>query len=176
VAVLIAVAAGCGPAPEPPGFSDGPHAGDVVVGSDERHGGSLAAEFDFDSPVEVAPSATLGGFDLYTATEPGFDVLVLDEPAESFFVLEEGTDVTFEVVEIDAGAAVKLGEAILDEPGDSALLGVAPELHLHPEWQLVVPVGEEPEDAHVTFRLTTTSEAYAASEEYVLTLAASHVE
>jgi hypothetical protein len=176
LALLLGVAVGCGPGPAPPGFSDGPHAGDVVVGSDEKRGGNLAAEVDFSQAVELTLTATLGGYDLYTASEPGFDVLALDEPGESFYVLADGIDVSFEIVSVDPGAAVKFGNAILDEPGDAALLGEVPELHVHPEWQVAVPAGSDPVELSIVFRLVSESGTYGPSPEYTLILSTGHAE
>jgi hypothetical protein len=170
-ALLAALLAACGPGPAPPGFGESEHAGDMIVGSTADGGGDLAVEYDFDEPVVVTLSTSIGSFILYTASEPGFDLLVRDEPEESFYVLSGGVDVRLEVVEIEPGVQIKIGDAVLDAVGESAELGTTPELHLHPEWQLVLPEDAAPGEYGVSFKLTTTSSVYGESAVHAVTIA-----
>lgn len=97
-------------------------------------------------------------------------------PAEYFFFpLEEGTSVEAELTGVAAsdGAtiAMKLGETLLEQAGDRALIGMAVEgLHTHPEWIATVPGGAPPEDftLSLSFRLTGAEPHYAASGAYRL--------
>jgi hypothetical protein len=170
---LIGAAAACGPSPD--NFPDEGHF-DILLASTEEGGGALAADFDFSEDISVFESANLGGLTLYASTEPGFMLLDEDEPDESVFVLEDGVEVSLEVVSLDSGARFKFGEVTLDEVGDSVVLGTTPELHEHPEWQVVVPEGVTEGDFSFAFKLTTDSSVYQESETITATLSLSQEE
>lgn len=97
-----------------------------------------------------------------------------DPPANYFFfALDEGTPVALQLTAVEAAPdtaiSVKIGDALLAEPNDSALIGVAVEaLHTHPEWLATVPGGTPTGGAtfSLSFRLTTTAAAYQASDTY----------
>ena len=97
-----------------------------------------------------------------------------DPPANYFFfALDEGTPVDIELTAVaaapDTSIAMKLGDALLDAPGDTALIGVAVEaLHTHPEWLATIPGGTAAGGAtfSLSFRLTTTAATYQSSETY----------
>ena len=141
--------------------------GDVSIYSTAQGGGALATDFAF-APSEVFQSACLGGFCLYSATDPGF--ITRDEATAGLFPLASGTGVTMEIVSIADEASVLVGSKLLDAAGESASLGVAPGLHLHPTWQVTIPAGGSPAASFpVTFRLTSSG-GYAASQTYTLSL------
>jgi hypothetical protein len=150
------------------GIARAQHAGDMIMGSTASGSGALAIDYDFAAKVVVTPSFSFGGQTLYTATDPGFDALVVAEPP-SFYPLAAGTPVRVELTAVASGLAMKVGATTLDAPGESALLGTMPSLHVHPEWQLLLADGVFGDYA-VSFRLTTTSGAYTASAAYTATV------
>lgn len=140
---------------------------DIQVRSSAGGGGTLVAQFDFASKVPVFQSVCIGGQCLFSATDPGFRT-----PADiggGAFPLSPGTAIGLEIVALHSGASVKIGNAVLSAPRQSAPLGAALSLHLHPSWQVTVPQGTTG-DFPVTFRLTSTAAAYAASQQYTLIL------
>lgn len=99
-------------------------------------------------------------------------------PGFFFFALDEGTPVDVQLTAVEAAAettiSMKVGDTLLDSPGDTALLGVAvEELHTHPEWLATVPGGTPAGDFtfSLSFRLTTTAATYGPSEDYTATFA-----
>ena len=141
--------------------------GDFSIYSSAPGGGALATDFVF-APSEVFQSACLGGFCLYSATDPGF--ITRSTAPTGLFPLASGTSVTLEIVSIADEASVLVGSKLLDEAGESASLGAALGLHLHPTWQVTIPASGPPAATYpVTFRLTASG-AYAASETYTLSL------
>jgi hypothetical protein len=169
-ALALCLVGGCGPGSTPDGFGDDAHHElDLLAASDADDGGRLAVEYDFDRPVETSLAATLGGVSLFTATDPGFNLLAEDEPEHGLFALAEGVTVTVEITAVEDGAAVKVGDATLDAPGEAAVLGTSPEIHLHPEWQLALPEGVN-ETRSLSFKLTTGDPRYTESAEITLIL------
>jgi hypothetical protein len=153
------------------------HSGDMLIGSTADGGGALAVEYEFAAPIPVTFVTEVGGTSLYTATDPGFDALGTDEPAESFFVLDGGTQVSVEITALEPGkTAMNLNGTLLDTVGESVVLGSSPNLHEHPEWQLILamPAGEFGEGT-LSFKLTTTSGSYTESESYTVTLSNGHL-
>jgi hypothetical protein len=137
----------------------------MFVGSTAAGGGALALEHSFDQPIVATESAQVGGFVLYTADDPSFEPPE-DEDGDLFF-LTDGTTVSVEIAAVgDADTvAMKLAGVELDHVGASVVLGTAPTLHQHPEWQLTLPEGAS-DCQPIAFRLTTTSPAYTASAVY----------
>jgi hypothetical protein len=135
----------------------------VFVGATADGGGALAIEHGFAAPIELAEDAQVGGLVRYTATDPSFEPPE-DEDAELFF-LDDGTTVRVEITAVSPGAAIKLSGVELVEVGDAVVLGTAPNLHQHPVWQLTLPEGAT-DCRPISFRLTTDSPTYAASESY----------
>jgi len=144
---------------------------DVSLYSTANGSGQLVADYDFAPRSLLFESFCVAGFCLYSSTDPGFVTPTVDVPASSRFALDSGTQIAFEIVAIASGASVKIGSAVLDAPGESASLGTATGVHLHPEWQVTVPQGTFGEFA-VSFRVRRTSDgpAYATSPTYVLVL------
>jgi hypothetical protein len=159
--------------------------GDMLVASTAAGGGALAIEYDFATVVGLAYDATLSdllGLSAYTSTDPGFDSIEADEPEESLYRLAAGTDVTVEITAIDEGrVAVFLNGTLLDEIGDSVLLGTqdAPppgDIHHHGEMRLLLMLpADQPGEGRFCFRLTSAAPAYAASEPSCVTVSNTHL-
>ena len=148
------------------------HGADISIGSTANGGGALAVQYDFTPKIQLAPSITIGGTTVYTATDPGFDAILAD--AAGFFVLDTNTQVAVQLLAFDAGASLKVRTTVLDAVNESAVLGTytnaAPDaLHHHPTWMLTLPNGVYG-DYELAFRLTTTSGAYTASQAYAVVL------
>ena len=148
------------------------HAGDMIIGSTVDGGGALTLAYDFARPVRVSASISAGGMTLFTATDPGFDALDTIQPG--LFQLAVGTPVAVEIVSIDAAASVQVHGSILLAPGDAAQLGNMTAdgdgLHVHPTWRLVLADGAPPASFTISFRLTTTSTHYGASDLHTLSV------
>ena len=115
---------------------------DVRIYSDAGGGGSLvAADFDFSAPNPISESFCVGGTCLFSTTDPGFRTPPTDRPGESLFALDAGTAVFLEIVAIHEAASVKVGANVIDAAGESASLGTATGVHLHPEFQVVLSAG-----------------------------------
>lgn len=145
---------------------------DIAIFSTADGGGELTTPYGFAAPQQLTPSLPgglcPGGVCPYSSTNPGFDSADADLPVESLFALDPGTQVSFVVRAIQAGASVKFGAAILDAAGESAVIGTT-DLHVHPTWQVQAPVGVMG-NWTVTFTLTTTAPSYTQSADYTLTL------
>lgn len=140
--------------------------GDFSIYATAQDGGALTTDFVF-APSEVFEGACLGGFCLYSATDPGF-ITRTDAPP-GMFPLAPGTSVTMEVVSIAEEASVLVGSKLLDAAGETAPLGVASGLHVHPTWQVTIPPsGTARTSFPVVFRLTAPG--HAASPTYTLEL------
>jgi hypothetical protein len=144
---------------------------DVLVYSTADSGGELVASYDFGAASAVFQSFCVGGFCLFSSTDPGFRTPATDVPASALFALDAGTAVALELVAVDAGVSVKVGATVLDAPGESAVLGAAPALHIHPEWQVTLPQGTTG-DLRVSFVLERSAGGtpYAPSAVYTLVL------
>jgi hypothetical protein len=138
----------------------------LVVGSTADGGGALRLARAVDGPIAVAPSASAGGFVLYTAEDPSFEN---PEDGAGLFPLVDGTQVTVHVTAIGDTSGVKLRGKTLLAAGDSVVLGTMPSLHAHPEWQLTLPEGAS-DCQTVRLRLTAAGSAYADSEDLELRL------
>ena len=163
----LAVLAGCGPSPDD--FPADDHL-DVLVAATGEGTGDLAADYHSDEPIPVFLSASLGGFDLYSASDPGFALLEEEEPDEGLFVVADDVEVALEITALDEGVRLKVGEVTLDEVGDSAVLGTTPEVHTHGEWQVVVPTGISAGTYALSFRFTTSAPEYGPSETITVVL------
>ncbi|MCC6764146.1 MAG: hypothetical protein IT293_05735 [Deltaproteobacteria bacterium] len=135
----------------------------IYVGATGVDGGALALDHNLGLPIVLEETARVGDVVLYTAEDPAFEP-PSHLPA-GFFSLTPGTTVTIELTDVGPTVAVKLAGAELDRVGAAVVLGTAPELHRHPEWQLTLPAGERACQP-IGFRLTTDAPAYAASRSY----------
>lgn len=143
---------------------------DLFVYSTSAGGGALTVDGPLAAPIVVTPRLPFcpAGICPYSSVNPGFLTPATNASATGPFALTAGTRVTLSLVAIDPAASLKIGATVLDAAGDTALLGSAPDVHVHPEWQLQLPqgvVGDYP----VTFRLTATG-AYASSVDYTALL------
>ena len=144
------------------------HGAEMMLGSTAKASGALALSYEFTDPVVVSPSISLGGMTLYTSEFPGIEWLQQDDPP--FFALKVGTPFSMQIVSIDPGASVMVGGTTLNAAGKSAFVATTtnvPGDHFHPLWQLLLPDGVTGTYA-VSFKLTTTSKTYTASQVYSL--------
>lgn len=153
-----------------PSYASAQHV-DILVFSSQPGGGQLqAAGYDFDQPARVFESFCAGGLCLYSAVDPGFRTPSASEAPSGAFAIQAGTEISLEIVALDAAVSVKVGSTTIDDPGESVVLGRATGLHTHPEFQVTAPkdaAGEFP----LSFRLRATGGAgYADSPVYRLLL------
>jgi hypothetical protein len=169
VVLAFAFAAGCGPGDKPDGFGRGADRDfEMFLGAKAAGEGMLAVDYDFAREVAVPLSVSSGGSNLFVGVDPGFIAILADEP--QFFVIADGTEVTIELTAADPGASMKLNGVLLDAPGDTAVLGTMPDIHVHPEWQVVLPEDAVLESRTLTFRATAPA-PYAPSTESTIILA-----
>ena len=141
----------------------------LLTWSTEDGGGVLTLQYNFaTSKVQTFRAFCASGSCLYSAVNPGF-MNSGENPPEGSYILAAGTNIGVEIVDIDAGATMKINDAVLDESGESAALGTTPELHTHPSWQLKLPEGEQG-DYSISFKLTTDSARYGESEVFSIVL------
>jgi hypothetical protein len=132
-------------------------------------GGALTLQYDFAaSKVQTFRARCESGSCLYSAPDPGF-MNSGENPPAGRYILAGGTNIGVEIVGVDAGARLKINDAILDQPGEAAPLGTTPELHTHPSWQLSLPEGQRGEYS-ISFKLTTDSARYRGSEVFSIVL------
>ncbi len=108
--------------------------GDVIVARSAANQLRIDG-YNPDSEITVLePSGGL--FNGWTGTEPGFDHLVVEEPENDLFTLQSGCQIRLELVAADpAFRAITNTFAIIDDPGERALLGGAA-LHAHLTWHV----------------------------------------
>ena len=149
---------------------------EVLIGSDEVGSGQLKAEYDYADPVHASFTACLGGsgercedgIAVYSVVSPGFDSLEEDEPEDSHFKLVDGTTITLTITSIDSGLSFKMGSLVVDEAGESLVLGGAP-FHADIEAQVLVEGGAVREEGwRITFELSASGDSYERSEQYTL--------
>lgn len=148
-----------------PSFAGAQH-GDIFVWSTASGGGALTTDFDAGEPLPVFQNLCAGGQCLFSNSNPGFNARSQDRPEADLFALVAGTAVSLEVVAIDAALSIKFGSTTLTKPGDSFRLGLAPNIHEHPSWQVVGASGATLEPS-VTLKLKADSR-YADSTPFVL--------
>ena len=166
--VLAALAAaGCGSDSDPVEMPRG-H-GHVEIGSSAVGGGTLALEIPFDGTIEVFESAEIGNVTLWSGTNPGIATVEPEDEKEGHYALPDGVPLSLEITALDAGVRFKWGETTIEEPGESVLLGTSP-FHSSGEWQVVLPQGLQEGEYDLSFRITTTTPPFAASEVSTVTL------
>ncbi len=161
-----------------------PHGhGEVVFGSDEEGGGSLETEYEapdhldasFDSCLGGEGDHCEGGIAIYSTIDPGFEPLEKDEPDRSFWRLVDDTTVAVEIVAIDEGMSLKLGDTTISEVGESLVLGTTPDLgHTHIEYIIAVPGGTESFEKDLSIRLIDLGETYGPSAPIELNYRRAH--
>jgi hypothetical protein len=161
-----------------------PHGhGEIVFGSGEDGGGSIATEYEAPDHLHAAFDTCLGGegnhceggIAIYSTIDPGLEPLGEDEPDHSFWRLVDGTTVAVEIVAIDEGMSLKLGETAISEVGQSLELGTTPELgHTHIEYIIAVPGGTESFSRNLSLRLIDVGETYGPSASIDLSFSRAH--
>jgi hypothetical protein len=128
-------------------------------------GGALTLVYDFESKVQAFEVfCTENRVQcLYSTIDPGFRAETT--AIEPYYPLRDGTAVRIEIVSADAPLTLSVNGQRLHAPGSSANIGVTPSVHTHPAWQLLVP-GDEIGDFRISYRLTTDSPLYTASEVF----------
>lgn len=146
------------------------HEGGFEIRSTESGGGALAVTGGFDEAVAVELVFCGAGECLYESAAASIRAPAEDIASPALFALVAGTQLTLEVVALDAGVSIKLGGAKLDQVGDTVSLGTAPSLHAEPILQVTTAQGTVGE-WHVTVRVTNLGASYADSDviEIVLT-------
>jgi len=151
---------------------------EILVGSTTAGGGELRLAPEFNGTVEVPFDQCLGGggddcsggTQLFVASSPGFESLTSSEPDEGIYALPDETLVRLVLVSAPPGTVLKFANTVLDQTGESAVLGFVP-FHADVEWQIAVAGGEEaPHHVNVTVRLITTSSSYSSSQDITLRL------
>lgn len=112
----------------------GQHEGDIIVG---RNASNQLVASGFNSSDIHALQPVSGLLSGWSGNNPGFDHLPTPQPANNLFPLTMGAQIRLQVVAISAAFRI-LGPGlspILDEPGESLLLGGAT-LHEHVVWHV----------------------------------------
>jgi uncharacterized repeat protein (TIGR04052 family) len=149
---------------------------EVAIASNSEGGGQLLGRLNFDSERLIAlffneclggtGDDCEGGTVLYSAANPGLSPLEMDDAAESLYTLVDGVPVTLEITAISEGLSLRIEDVTLDSPGDSVLLGEAPEFHIDALTQLIAPGGGLPTDElSFSFVLKTSDPQYTESDE-----------
>lgn len=149
---------------------------EFLLASTEEGGGRLTGQFEFDRPIGLFFNTCLGGTGehceggtaVYSSVSPGFEPLEEDDAQQSLYTLADGTEITLEVTAIDEELSLRIEDTVLDDAGDSVVLGETPEIHADVTSQLALPGGPPSGEYEVSFRLHTTSETYDDSQEFTL--------
>jgi len=110
---------------------------DIFIWSAQAGGGALTVDAEESTVLRVFQNFCAAGQCLFSSTDPGFNLRQQDRPNDGLFALASGTAITLVVVDIDAGLSIKIGSTVLNKAGDSFRLGTAPNIHIHPSWQLL---------------------------------------
>src|SRR5262249_2770594 len=98
--------------------------GDVfLVGSTEPGGGALVGANEISEPFEVVPQATIGGLTLYSGMFPSFEWPTENDAEVPLYLVPDDTAIGIEITAIDSGASIKLGASVLDQVGQTAIIG-----------------------------------------------------
>lgn len=139
---------------------------DILVYSTSSGGGSLVGQpAPGVNPVYRNEALCFETACLFSTTDPG--VQTPSSPDGALFPVAEGTEVSLEVVALDAAVNVNVGSATLDGVGQSVVLGTASSLHIHPVFQIVVP---EDEVGQYAFSFRFTAAGYDPSPAYDMLL------
>lgn len=139
---------------------------EVYLFASEPAGGQIVADFDSTLSYPLFLSVCAGTACLYSGTNPGFMTPARPDTTRQLYPIAPRTRLTLELLEITPGASVKIGAVLLRAPGDRAVLGDAPTVHLHPSWQATAPRGASGTFS-VRFRVLG-SNPYAPSAPYTL--------
>jgi hypothetical protein len=160
---------------------------ELEIGSTEDGAGHLAAEFDFDEAIALFFNECFGGEGdeceggtvLYSVVNPGFVAFGGDdhedeaetagmEHEDEIYPLDPGTQISIEVIAIDEGLSMRFEDQVLENPGDTYILGETPDFHGDAETFLLLPHDEEGNDFHLTFRLRAGTSPYEISDDLTL--------
>ena len=139
---------------------------DISIYSSSSGGGALVGKPEPGvNPVFRNAALCFPATCLFSTTDPG---LITPSTADgAAFPVAPGTEVSLEVVALDGAVTVKVGPTTLDAVGESASLGTAPSLHIHPIYQVVVPEDEVGQYAF-SFRFTAAGHALSPTYEMLL--------
>jgi hypothetical protein len=139
----------------------------LQIWSTSDGGGALTLQWDFTQKAQTFESFCAPDHSscLYSNIDPGFMAPTDAVAGSGYYRLVDGTTVSVEVVSADAGLSINVNGRKLYQPGDSALLGTMPTIHVHPSWQLIVPGGQFG-DYHIAYQLKSGSATYADSAVY----------
>jgi hypothetical protein len=142
----------------------------MYIGSSEPHRGMLVLSYDFNRAFPMSPDPEGDGF---IGTDPAFNSQVTDDPADGIYRLKNHTLVKMRITTIDPAITVEMAKSplspakTLSKPGDTAIIGRMPYLHVHPLWHLHVP-------ANVTgdyqFSFQVLAAGYRPSVSYTATM------
>lgn len=143
--------------------------GCLQIWSTADGGGALAVQWDLTRQVQTFESfcAPDQSSCLYSNIDPGFMAPPEAVAGSGYYRLVDGARVSVEIISADAGLSMNVNGRKLYQPGDSALLGTMPTIHVHPSWQVVVPGGEFGE-YHISYLLKSGSPDYVDSAVYEL--------
>ena len=130
-------------------------------------GGALTVQWDFTQKAQTFESFCAPDHSscLYSNIDPGFMAPTDAVAGSGYYRPVDGTTVSVEVVSADAGLSMNVNGRKLYQPGDSALLGTMPTIHVHPSWQLIVPGGQFG-DYQIAYQLKSGSATYVDSAVY----------
>lgn len=148
---------------------------EFILGSSELGGGALTTDFDFGVSVPVVFNTEVGGFSVYSNTEPGFVALGPRNVSEAPYGFPDDTSIGLRITEIDPEVRIAFSNGVLAEVGDEVTIGASP-FDTHPTWQLTFAPGQEPSPRFVSFVFTTTAPEYESSEVYTVTLEVAEAE
>ncbi|MGD9764500.1 MAG: MbnP family copper-binding protein [Candidatus Binatia bacterium] len=148
---------------------------EILVGSSSHGRGTLVAlpQFDIEQPIPLFFDTCFDGVGvncdsgtrLFSAVNPGFTAIQNNEPSPPAHPLADGTAIELHLDAVSDGLSFKLGDAILAQPGDRALLGEGATFHADVETQLTLPGGGAPSGTYsATFRLITGTAPYSSSD------------
>ena len=69
---------------------------DILVGATAPDGGALVVDYDFSEPFEVYESTIVGGFVLWSGSDPGFGLIEFEEPEEGVFPMVSDVEISFD--------------------------------------------------------------------------------
>lgn len=137
------------------------HDGSLAIRSTLFEAGSLSLGTTAIGPLVVVEAACAAGQCLYTNGELAISAPSTDLDPPGLFALKIATVVRLEIVSVDAGASLKVGNTVLDAAGESVQLGASWSLHADPVLQAS---GTQGQARSWTIAVKLTSSRYASSD------------